>query len=191
MRRTSALLVVVLLAGAVATPARAQDVMDVPLAIQMPLFVKVLSFDRQLRARAGEQLTFAVAFQGGNRASTAIKDEVVRLLAAERSSLDGITIVVVSLDLDSLDLASHLRSVAVHALYVTPLRGVDIARLASSARSAGVTTLSGVPRHIAQGLSVGVRVQGDRPRLMINVKAARLEGADFSADLLRLAQVVP
>jgi hypothetical protein len=192
MRRTSvAFAVIALLGVAVPTRAPAQDLMDVPLAIQIPLFVKVLSFDRKLTERAGAELTFAVAFQGGNRASIAVKDEVVRLLAAERSSLVSIAIVVVAIDLDSLDLAAHLRSTQARAVYVTPLRGIDIGRLATSARSAGVTTMSGVPRHISQGLAVGVRVQGDRPRLLINVKSARLEGADFSADLLRLAQVIP
>jgi hypothetical protein len=192
MRRTSVFLVVLaaLAAGVSPARARAQELMDVPLAIQIPLFVKVLSFDRQLHERAGVELTFAVAFQGGNRASVAVKDEVLRLLTAERSALDGIAIVGVAIDLDSLDFATHLRATEAHAVYVTPLRGIDIGRLAASARSAGVTTISGVPRHISQGLSVGVRVQGERPRLIINVRSARLEGADFSADLLRLAQVI-
>ena len=43
--------------------------MEIPVAVQVPLFLKVMSFDRQLRARGEGEYVVAVAYQSGNRAS--------------------------------------------------------------------------------------------------------------------------
>jgi hypothetical protein len=67
---------------------------------------------------------------------------------------------------------------------------MDIAIVADAARAARVTTFTGTPRYLSEGLAVSVRYQGERPKLLINVDAARLEGAEFSAELLQLAQVM-
>jgi hypothetical protein len=40
------------------------------------------------------------------------------------------------------------------------------------------------------GLAVGVRLQRDRPKIMINLQCARTQGADFTAELLKLAEVM-
>ena len=63
--------------------------------------------------------------------------------------------------------------------------------LAITARNANVTTLTGVPQYVALGLAVSVRLQGERPNFVINAEAAKAEGADFSAELLKLAQIWP
>ena len=165
--------------------------MEVPAAIHVPLIVKVLSFDRQLRVRAGRALVVAVAYQGGNRASVTIKDDIVQLLDAERESIDGLTITAVAIDLDREELDAGLRARHPTVLYVTPLRGVDVTRIAAAARAARVTTVATVPRDVSRGLALGVGLLADRPRLLVNLTAARLEGADFSAELLKLAQVIP
>jgi hypothetical protein len=50
--------------------------------------------------------------------------------------------------------------------------------------------MSGVPRHVASGLALGVGLRGGRPRILVHVEASRLEGADLSAELLKLAEIV-
>ena len=40
------------------------------------------------------------------------------------------------------------------------------------------------------GLAVGVGLRGKKPEILINLEAARAEGADFNAQLLRLARIV-
>jgi hypothetical protein len=162
---------------------------DVPVAIQIPLFLKVITFDRQLQARAGSELLVAVAYQSGNRASTITKDEAVRALANVSGLLDGRSVSALVIDLDRESLGDVLARHRIAVLYIAPLRAVDLAAVAAAARAARVTTMTGVPRYVPLGITVSVRLQGDRPRLLINVESARLEGADFSAELLKLAQV--
>jgi hypothetical protein len=67
---------------------------------------------------------------------------------------------------------------------------VDIGELAAATRKSKVTTFTGTGEYVSLGIAVGVRLEGDRPRLLINVQQAKLEGADFSAELLKLAKVV-
>ncbi len=162
-----------------------------PARTHVPLFVKVLTFDRQLRASGGDTLVVAVAFQGGNAASIRARDEALRLFAAERDAVEGLTLHAVAVDLDLGTLAEALQEPGMRALYVPQLRGIDITWVAATARAANVTTLTPVASYVVRGLAVGVRLQRDRPRLLINATAARLEGADFSSELLRLAVVTP
>jgi hypothetical protein len=160
--------------------------MDVPVAMQVPLFVKVLSFDRNSRPQASDTLLVGIAYQGGNRASVSARDEVARALQQIGQSAR-----MVSIDLDRETLADALRRERLHMLYVAPLRAIDITDVAQATRSAAVTSVTGVARYVTQGVSVGVRLQGDRPKLLVNLEAARAEGADFSSELLRLVQVIP
>lgn len=170
------------------TRASAQE-MEVPVGVQLPLFLKVVSFDRQLNARAGGALVIAIAFQGGYRTSAEAKDEALRVAAGVRD-VAGLPVTLVAIDLDRDALAGALARTRATLLYVAPLRGIDVKELALVARAAHVTTLTGVVRYVETGLAVGVRLKGDRPRIVINLGASRSEGAEFSAELLKLAQVL-
>jgi len=168
--------------------ASAQE-MEIPVAVQVPLFLKVISFDRQLRARGQTEYVVAVAYQSGNRASVDARDEVLRSLKADRPTVLGLPVRIVAVDLDHESLAECLRMHGASLLYITPLRAVDVGALTATAGTAGVTTVTGVPQYVAQGVAVGVRLQRDRPRILINLQGARLQGADFAAELLKLADV--
>jgi hypothetical protein len=185
----AALLTLAIGGVAVAVPAWAQEV-EVPIDVQIPLFLKVLAFDRQFRVRATNELVVMVAYQSGNRQSTSAKDNALRALAEQTLSAEGLAVRAVAVDLDQGGLRAALRQHKASMLYITPVRGVDIEEIASAAQAARVRTFSGVTTYITRGLAVGVRRIGDRPKLVVNLRAARLEGADFSAEFLKLVQVV-
>src|SRR5947209_5257027 len=82
-----------LLLGAafVLAPVRAQaQEMEVPVDAQIPLFLKVATFDRQLHARAHDAIVVAIAYQSGNRASLNARDDALRAFEHCGSSLDGL-----------------------------------------------------------------------------------------------------
>jgi hypothetical protein len=180
------------LAGLVSSfrPLPAQD-MDVPMRVQMPILLKVISFDRQLHSRAQRGVIVGVLMQRGNRASVIAHDQAVEILTAPGTAVDGIPVRVVTFDLDRQSLQAVFANTTLTHLYVTPLRAVDIGELASEARTAHVTTMTGVPEHLGRGLSIGVGLRGGRPRILVNVDASRAEGAELSAELLKLAELVP
>lgn len=185
---TRALAVGLLLAAGGSTAARAQE-MEVPVAVQLPLFLKVMSFDRQLRSRTAGTLVIAIVYQRGYRASAAAKDEAWRA-AVRVGEVAGMPVHLVAIDLDRDELAEALTRSQATLVYLAPVRGIDMKEFASVTRAAQVTTLTGVVRYVELGLAVGVRLRGDRPRIVVNLAASRSEGAELTAELLRLAEVL-
>jgi hypothetical protein len=167
--------------------AQAQD-MDIPVQMQVALFLKVITFDRNLVIPPATEIVVAVVYQSGYRTSVNAKNVAMTALQATGNQRK---VRAIAIDLDREPLAAALMRYMPSVLYVAPLRAVEISDLATTARNAGITTVTGVPQYIALGLAVSVRLQGERPKLVINAEAAKLEGADFSAELLKLAQIWP
>lgn len=167
--------------------AAAQD-MDVPVQTQVALFLKVITFDRNLVIPPATEIVVGVVFQSGYRTSVNAKNIAMTALQLSGGQRK---IRAIAIDLDREPLAAALTRHMPSVVYVAPLRAVEISDLATTTRNAGVTTVTGVPQYISLGLAVSVRLQGERPKLVINAEAAKLEGADFRAELLKLAQIWP
>jgi hypothetical protein len=144
-----------------------------------------MTFDRNLPARSSGDLRIAVLYQSRNRTSQVIADEVARAIGSTPGAE------AVGIDLDNV---SDLRTVLVQSrarvLYVSPLRGIDIGSIVRVSRETGVTTITGVPRYVDEGIAIGLDLKADRPEIVVNLEGARAEGADFTAQLLKLARVV-
>jgi hypothetical protein len=144
-----------------------------------------MSFDRNLPQRISGDLVVAVLYQSRNRTSLAIANEISLAIG----SLTGAEAVGIDLDVVS-DLRAVLAQSRARVLYVCPLRGMDIGRIVEVAREAGVTSITGVPRYVNEGVAIGLDLKADRPEIVVNLESARAEGADFTAQLLKLARVV-
>lgn len=164
----------------------AQEV-EVPVAVQVPLFLKVMTFDRQRRHGPDVEVLIGITFQSGYRASITTRDEVARALAKAAN----LKYRLILIDLDRDDLDEVLQQHRLNFLYVSPLRAISASSIAGIATAAHVTSVTGVPQYVQQGIAVGVRLQGDRPRLMVNLAACKESGADFTSELLKLAEVLP
>ena len=180
--------------GTSAGRAEAQDT-PVPVDVQVQIMVKILNFDRRLPERLGGRLTVGVLYQGRYRTSANVGGEVCRTLMALPASalggLDSLQMTCVTIDLDhTRDLPSILKRERVQVLYVSPLRAYQLEDVVTASRAAQITTLSGVPRYVETGLAIGVDMRGDRPEIVINLRASRAEGADLNAQVLKLARVV-
>jgi hypothetical protein len=170
--------------GAAGSRAVAQD-MPVPVETQVPILLKILTFDRAITARPSDRLVIGIIFQGRNRNSSEIADQVLRQLKAAAPAIR-----VVPMDLDRTDdLVAALLRDSVQVLYVAPLQAVAISTLSKATRERQVLSYTGVPRYVEQGLAVGIDVSGMRPQIVINLEASRAEGAVFSAQLLKLVRL--
>jgi len=164
----------------------------VPVKVQIPLMVKILNFDRNIVARAGDRLVIGVLYQSRYRTSANVADEVCRTVASlPPSSVSTLEISCVAIDLGVMSaLDSALRRNQIRVLYVSPLRAVHLEEIFAVSRTARITTLTGVPLYVESGLAIGVGMKGDRPEIVVNLAASRAEGADLTAYLLKLARVV-
>jgi hypothetical protein len=50
--------------------------------------------------------------------------------------------------------------------------------------------MAGLIEYLRTGLSVGIGVRNDRPHIMINLAAAKAEGAAYQAQLLRMSEII-
>ncbi len=165
--------------------------MVVPIKLQLALFFKILPFDRNLKDRVGDEIVIAVFYQNKIGMSYDAKEELLKMVKESSvKKIEGIPLRFVSIDIEETDLKEAITRDNVDILYITPLRAVEIEKIANLSRAKKITTLTGVPDYVESGLAVGVGIKGEKPQIIINLKAAKAEGADFSANLLKLCRVI-
>ena len=167
--------------------------MAAPAEVQVPLLFKILTFDRRLATRPpGDVLVIAVVFQTGYRASLVARNQVVDALKAmQDSTISGHPVRWVAVEwIDEAQVRLALIRERTDVVYVTPLRGVELHPLIRTARAAGMTTFTGVPLYVEQGVALSIGIVRERPQIIVNLAATRAEGSDFTSQLLRVCKVV-
>ncbi|MFA6111147.1 MAG: YfiR/HmsC family protein [Candidatus Latescibacterota bacterium] len=174
-----------------AGPGRSQE-MAAPVPVQVPILLKALQFERTLGSRVGAEIVLGVAYQSRLRASVRARDAILRSMTEPSiPEIHGIPVRCVALDLSNeAPLDSLAEATRLDLLYVAPLRAYDLSRLIRLTRARGITSMTGVPEYCRDGITLAVGLRQERPEIMVNLTAARSEGADFSARLLRLARLV-
>lgn len=161
--------------------------MPVPVPVQWALMVKILSFDRNM---GSEKVDVGVLFQSELRSSVVTKDELMATMESAAQSV-GPRFHCAAIDIGrGHDLVKALNADSLDVLYITPMRAFDLAVITNWARESNIVTLTGIPAFVDRGVSVGIDLQGGKPRIRINLQAARAEGADFDSRLLNLARIV-
>jgi hypothetical protein len=177
-------------AGTAAPAARADDV---PARNQAQLVLRVLIYDRNLKVRAGEVVRVAVMFRAGDAASEAERDA---LLAAYREGAhelvaQGLPVKVEAVAWsDAAGLAAQLGGRRFAALHAGRTLAPAAQELAQAARTAKTLGFAPALEMVESGLAVGLVPRGDRAGLVVNVAAARAEGADLDPVLLQMAEAV-
>ena len=165
--------------------------MPVPVDLQLNLLLKIISFDRNLSSRNGDSLRVEVVYQEPFRNSLIVREQiesVFKKLSAPQ--VKGLPLALTMIDIYREKLDEAVVSKKVDILYISPLRAYDINSISGLCRSLGIVSVTGVPEYCGQGLAVGISQNRDRPEILINIRAAREEGANFSSQLLKLARVM-
>jgi len=185
------LLLAALLTGS--ARALAAQEMAVPVDVQIPLLYKILTFDRKLGARAaGDDIVIAILYQETFRTSVTARNQVQETTKRiGGTSILGHPVNWMWLELGQVtDLEAAFVKYGVDVIYVAPIRGVGLDRITTAARGKQVTSFTGVPEFVDRGIAVGIGLQRERAQILINLVAARAEGAEFGAQLLNLARVI-
>jgi len=170
---------------------RSQE-MESPISTQLPLFMKILSFDRNLNSHVKGEIVLGVVYQKGFKTSLKAKEELFSVMneSAPRR-VDGIPVRCIPIDLDGdSSLVDVISANKVNILYITPLRGIKMESVSEIARTGQLPTMTGVPAYVESGIAVGIGVKGEKPVIIINLSTAKAEGIDFDSQLLRLARVI-
>jgi len=165
-------------------PAAGGDGSPIPAQMQMLLFSKIWMFDRSVADK--DQIVMAVLYQSTFRASAEAKDEVIE---AVRAGGLKVRCVPVALD-DAGHIAAGLQTVKADVFYVTEMRGVNIADVVGVSRVRKIKTITVVGEYLEAGVAIGLRVRGDKPVIVVNLKAAKAEGSDLTGQLLKVATII-
>jgi hypothetical protein len=160
--------------------------------IQFDLTLKILTFDRNLRLRVGEEIVLGIVYDSNSPASTQVKMEMERAIEDSAfKSVDRIPIRKTVLDISratnwTVDLAKS----GVDLVYLTPLREQALLRMLGICRKMRLTSVASLPEYPSRGATIGFEPPGGKPVIVINLRAAAAEGADFSSRLLSVAKVI-
>lgn len=188
MKRT---IIAILAALGLAAGCFSLDIPPVPSGDQFTLALKILTFDRALGARVGEEAVFGILYLESDPVSLRIKSEMEKIFASKKDVRIGkISVRPVSLALDrSTRWENDLKNAGVEIAYLAPMRHSILVRIIQLCRNSKITTIGSLPDHPSLGATVGFEPSGDRSAILINLKAAREEGADFNSRLLAMAKV--
>ncbi|RMF55088.1 MAG: YfiR family protein [Calditrichaeota bacterium] len=165
--------------------------MEVPVSVQYPLFLKILTFDRNLIERTESYLTIGVVYQGKFNLSRKVKEQWVKEMHhSPIKKIQNLEIHQIEIDLDERSLSKTLQNEKINVLYITPLRGISLQSIVDVADSLDICTLSGVPRYVEAGVAVGIGLKIQKPLILINLKASKAQGMDLSSQLLKLARII-
>ena len=163
-------------------------IMPLSVAEQIPLLLKILSYDKSQNGRT-DDFVLGVVYQERYRYSLSTMNAVLEE-TKETHSFEGRPFRVVPIRLeDAQDLSAKLRANSVTAVYVAPVRAFDIENIALVTREERLLSVTGVPDYLGLGLSVSLRAEKSKPVIVINSTASTAEGANFHSQLLKLARI--
>lgn len=157
------------------------------------MLLRILAYDRNVKTRAnGKAIPILVLYVEGDAASEAVQSDVVNALEelAGTVTVAGLRVQISALPYSNLrELEAKLTALHPVAMFVCPGLADALPGLILATRKRAVLTMTVTPTYLKAGLSVGLAHGAERVNILINLPAARAEGADLDADLLRLAEV--
>jgi len=187
------LLIITLIAfGLFPPPASAAEV-KVPVDLQAKLFLTALTYDKNLKERADNQLKIRIVYFPEVSQS---KEEALHFSRV----LEGFKDKKVSgLSIDSFllaynnndDLKNKISFEKINVLYLAPGIKKDIKGITKVTQSEKVLSFTSVAEYVTKcGISMAIGLKANRPKIYLNLSSARAEGADFSAKFLRVVEIV-
>lgn len=163
----------------------------IPVNIQFQIFFKILSYDKKLDSRGSDGLKFLIVYQKKFRSSLAVHDDIRKMLDDYKfNDVEKIPLTFHFADIDEISLAESIAKDKINLVYFCPLRGIDIKEISLITRERDVLSFTDVPGYVGEGISVGLELINQKPRILINLSASKEEHADFSSQLLKISKIV-
>jgi hypothetical protein len=153
------------------------------------VLAKALSYERRLSESHGGKVTVATLYAAGDARSQADANRWVQgFQALGAIQVHGVPVESLAIAYDAARLPDLIRSRGIDVLLAC--EGTPLAAIASLARQQRVLSAADTRDAVVSDLSIGVFVSKGKPIITINVRVAKSEGAEFSAKLLQLAEVL-
>jgi hypothetical protein len=190
MRRRLLAICTVLLAAEVfltAESARA-DELSVPISLQVNLLDRVVRFERSYASR-GDAPALVVVVTVDEAASV----RAAALASAAIGQIASLGARRASVVTQTFSSPAALRSASREAAIVYLMPGfsrADVQAIAAAFADSKVLTVGASNADADNGAALGFELEGSKPRIIVNLRQARAQRLDFSAQFLRLARVI-
>jgi hypothetical protein len=168
----------------------AEDV-SVPISLQMDLLLKVASYDKNLKERAGDRVRIAVLLRQEDADSGRSAAQALKALSGAKDVAGLPLDRVITTFTDAAALARFIHEGNVAILYVTP--GFTEGEIDSMARALdGVSVLSAgaLAKYTPWGMVLGFDLAGGKPKLVVNLGRAKRQRVELSSSVLKLVRVI-
>jgi len=166
--------------------------MPVPPRVQIPILLKVLTYDRNFERKVGDKLVIGILYDSQDDDSKKIKEKLLDVL----DSLSGKTVkdapfTYVDLGYSSEEsLRNSIVSKNIDVLYLAPGGVLYLKSIVQISQKYKILTITGVPDYVKKGISVGIGLKDKKPEIWINLGSTKAEGSDFTANLLKLCKII-
>ncbi len=172
--------------------ARAGSEEEMPAPRFATFLARMLTYDTNLKKRAGEKLAIAVLYDGKSPTSVSKGAE----LAAALKNLELVRILDLPVEIlglavtDASELEKAVHSHGIAAFVVGDGLEKKNALIKKIAEKGKIITVGITSDQVRAGLSIAVYLENGKSKILVNLPASRSEGVAFSSDLLGLAEVI-
>lgn len=180
--RTGLALLVMLLASPAAQAAKGRSA---------AVLARVLSFELSLDERVGPSIGVAVVYRRGDPVSESNADDWIQAFAQLSSvRIKDRPLFAVKIAFAPTELVAQIDRQGIDVLLVADGLAAETEAIARVARAKHVLTAGNPPSYVERDLTLCVTEQNGTTEIIVNLKAARLEGVQFSSNLLKLARII-
>jgi hypothetical protein len=139
--------------------------MAVPVNLQAALFKKIFAFDKTIQSKGSTDVMILSTDGSADEIASAFSSVGINTKVVKGSQVPG----------------------GANIVYVMP--GVSSPK--GQCAQKGVLSISGVGAYAEGGkVSIGLIVEGGKPKIVINIAQLKAEGQELSSDLLKIAKVI-
>lgn len=162
----------------------------VPAGLQASLLAKVVSYDRNFAARAGDRAKLLLMTRADDPESTRFATEIKSALGSIETvgGLPHDDELVAYTDGASLATLCKTRRAAI--VYFGPGFGKQMGEIRAALSSVDVLSLGGVPDYVSAGVVLGFNLVSGKAKLMVHLSQARSQHVNFQAEALKLMTVI-
>ena len=166
--------------------------MPLPVQYQFQLMMKVLAYEGRLNADPNASINIALLFTGDPK-SQKVKNDLKAIYDKTPIKAIGekqLNIIEYKYK-NTTDFANFVKSNNINVVYITPGMDSFLKELKEFTIQNNLVAITGVPEYVNNHfIMVGLNVFNKKPKIMVNLEIAKSAGAKFSADLLKLCQVI-
>jgi len=180
-----------LAAVALAVPAARAE--DAPPRHQALLLLRVLAYDRNLKQRVGASAVVLVLYKAGDLGSESRRGSIRTAFeeVAREVVVSGLDVRVEELAYRSAaEMEDRVEALRPALAYLDRALEGSLPEITRVTRSHRILSADGSRSMVDGGVALGIVARGGRAVVLVNLPAARQEGADLDAALLSVAEVL-